>query len=191
MKIIFVFILIFIILIIYCKLYPGNLIYVSSSLDNNKYLVNNLPDKQDAANLLASIRKNILTLNNYLYSNINEFPDFAPYISRLNDRVNDIILMENGFDGYHTSYSVNKGEKIVYCLRSKQTKKLYDLNLLMYVTLHELAHIASPEYNHTPLFKKIFAFLTAEAIKNNLYVKLNFDKNNVNYCGLTITSSIV
>ena len=99
---------------------------------------------------------------------------------------------ENNNKDNTTSYSVNKGEELVLCLRSKKdVNKFHDMNTLMYVILHEISHIACPEYNHTPLFKKIFAFFTEVAIKLNIYQRVNYSSNPVEYCGIYITDSIV
>jgi len=81
---------------------------------------------------------------------------------------------------------------LVFCLRSKNNKmKLHDINLMMYVVLHEISHIACPEYGHTDLFKKIFSFLTNVAINIGIYKRIDFKINPSEYCGLTITNSIV
>ena len=61
----------------------------------------------------------------------------------------------------------------------------------MYVTLHEMAHVACPEFGHTPLFKNIFLFFTQVAIDLNLYRKIPFDEDPREYCGLTISDSII
>lgn len=62
----------------------------------------------------------------------------------------------------------------------------------MYVVLHEISHVACPIYdNHGPLFKKIFAFLTKEAVKLNLYEIIDFNTNPKIYCGMKITDSII
>ena len=86
---------------------------------------------------------------------------------------------------------MNKGEELVFCLRSKEDKHFHDINLIMYVMVHELAHIACPEYGHTPLFNKIFTFLLKICIKIKLYKKIDFDTNPTEYCGMTVTSSII
>ena len=88
---------------------------------------------------------------------------------RLKQKFDPRVMSESPSDAKYTSYSVNKGEELVFCVRSKKTGKIHDLNLLMYVALHEIAHIACPEQGHTPLFKKIFAFLTEQALKLKLY----------------------
>ena len=77
-------------------------------------------------------------------------------------------IYENDIDSKYTSYSVNKGEEIVFCLRSKETHQLHSIDLMMYVALHEISHICCPEIGHTPLFKKIFAFLVNRAIELEL-----------------------
>ena len=61
----------------------------------------------------------------------------------------------------------------------------------MYVALHELAHVACPELHHTPLFKKIFAFLTRIAIKLKLWVYENYEEKPREYCGMTLSSVII
>jgi hypothetical protein len=61
----------------------------------------------------------------------------------------------------------------------------------MYVALHEISHIACPEYGHGPLFKKIFGFITQVAIELNIYVHVDFNKSPEEYCGIYITESII
>lgn len=188
----FLFITIFIILFFYfIKLRSDNITYVQSHVDNAYYLVRKTPDAQHAANLLGKIMENINTLVTYLNTNKNKYPEFVQYIEQLNRKIKYTTISENSEHSMYTSYSVNKGEQIVFCLRSKQDNKLHDINLLMYVVLHELAHVACPEYGHTPLFKKIFAFLTVVGVKINIYKKINFEEENKEYCGLNIKDSII
>lgn len=179
-------------IVIYQKFKLSGATYVKSSIDNNEYIVRDLKDNTRAADMLAIIRKRLNTLAHYLNENKKtQYKENERYINQLYRRIQDSEITESSEDSVYTSYSVNKGEQIVFCLRSKETNKLHDINLMMYVALHELAHVATPEYGHTPLFKKIFAFLTSEAIKLNLYEKIDFGKTPVKYCGLKITDSIV
>ena len=117
-----------------------------------------------------------------------------PYIEQLHSKIYDSVIIESGNDAQYTSYSVNKGQQLVFCIRSRDLHRkdtMHSLNLIMYVVLHEMAHVACPEYGHTPLFKQIFEFLTLTAIERNLYVKINFKSNPEEYCGLQITETIV
>lgn len=203
-----VFLIVVIILLFYCVKYfkyvRENLTYVRSSIDGVPYLVRDIPDKQKAADMLAQLKQRSIELAEKLYSNMDEalrtskviskeeHDEFREYITRLHQSVTNIVYSENGNNNDYTSYSVNKGEQIVFCIRSKETDEIYNVNLIMYVVLHELAHVACPIYdNHGPLFRKIFAFLVEFAIKTNLYIYIPFDKSPVQYCGMTITDSII
>lgn len=180
---------------IYFKYSPNDMTYIKSDIDNNYYLVRNEQDKQQSSNILGKMRQNIIQLSDYLYNNIKDDgnKEYEQYIIRLHEKINDIIIVESTQDSIYTSYSVNKGEQIVFCLRSKKNiNNLHDINLMMYVVLHEISHVACPVYdNHGPLFRKIFAFITTNAIKIGIYKKIDFDKYNEEYCGLMITSSII
>ena len=179
----------------YYFLQHKNMIYVKSDIDNNFYLVRDVPDKQQAANILGKISQNVESLSNYLYGikNDEKCKDYVNYINILHNKYKSIIYLESDQDSMYTSYSINKGEQIVFCLRTKQsTNELHNINLIMYVVLHEISHVACPIYdNHGPLFQKIFAFITQNAIDTNLYTKIDFAKNPVDYCGLNINKSII
>ena len=60
----------------------------------------------------------------------------------------------------------------------------------MYVIIHEMSHFACPEIGHGPLFQKIFKKFIEESIKIGIYVHTDFFNNPVEYCGMTINSSI-
>jgi hypothetical protein len=187
-EILLTLILLFLILYLtYINLYTNdNLIYEKATFDNGYYWVRNLPDKSIAANTLASIKLNMVKLINYLKNNINDFPDNMSYIQDLVKRTKEIYIMETPKDEKFTSYTINKGEKIVFCLRSKLLENIHDMNTLMYVVIHEMAHVACPEYGHTPLFKKIFIFLLTEASKIKIYTVVNYKLNPQYYCGMYI-----
>jgi hypothetical protein len=198
MRLLFLIFIIFIIIIIFFKLTNPEMTFIKSDIDKRYYMVRNLKDKQTASNILAYNREKILKLIKYLNDNKNtKYKDYRIYIDRLVDRVIDVNIVENNGVGRETSYSVNKGDELVLCLRSRtEINKLHDNNLLFYVILHELSHIASPVYedeynNHGPIFKKIFNFLTRVAIELNLYKKIDFNVNSKEYCGIYITDSIV
>lgn len=190
----FIFLLVLVILgLIYIKTFPRNLVLVESDIDNRKYNVRDLPDKQKAANILARLRLNLIKLSDYLYDNKDtKYPEYQEYINSLETKIKYIDISESSANSIYTSYSVNKGEQIIFCLREKSLEgKLHDVNLIMYVALHEIAHVACPEYGHTDLFKKIFAFFTLVATQIGIYKKIDFNYDPVDYCGLTITESII
>jgi predicted metal-dependent hydrolase len=170
-----------------------NLIYVKSDIDHFSYLVRDKQDKQKAANMLAKLRQNMeLLINHMVMYKDTTYIKYKSNIEELENKVKGITIHETPENSSYTSYSVNKGDKLVFCVRSKKlTNHIHDINLLMYVTLHEMAHIATPEYGHTPLFKEIFAFLTQIATKLDIYRKIQFEMDPHEYCGLIITNSII
>lgn len=183
-----------IVVIIYLFLFHNkkNVVLIEGR-DNNKYLVYNDIKKNDSALLLSDIVNNMFKLKNYLYQNIDKYPEFKEYIKQLHKNLHKdrSLIYENDPNSKLTSFSVNKGEEIAFCLRSKKTDELHQLNLIMYVALHEMAHIACPEIGHGELFKKIFKFLTEIAIELKLYKLDNYEENPVEYCGMMLSSNIL
>ena len=160
--------------------------YVKSKVDNKKYLVRKMADKQRAADLLANIRIKLVKLCDYLELKHSD----SKKVYRLIKRFNSDNITESSPTEKYTSYSVNKGEKIVFCLRSRdEQQKLVDENVMMFVALHELAHIMTKSVGHTDEYWDNFRYLLKKAIKLGLYKEVNFEKNPVDYCGTKITNS--
>lgn len=166
-------------------------VYIRSDLNNKEYFVQNIDDKEEAAYILSVIDEKITRLKNYLKQNINSYPHFKPYIKQFCDRSNNMAIYENATNGNYTSYTVNKGDELVLCLRSKRTGNLHDINLVTYVTLHEMTHIACPEVNHTPLFSEIFKFFLKVATNIGIYQYVNYQLNPVEYCGIPIHENLL
>jgi hypothetical protein len=180
-----VFVLVVIILL-YIRQYYGEVEYVRAQADGRKYLMRKLPDRALAANLMASINADLQSLIRHV---VAKFPD-RPSVRRLYDNYSPESLSEGGTEIGFTSYSLNKGEKIVVCLRQRDNE-LVEKNVLMYVAVHELGHLASASIGHTDEFWANFRFLLKEAIELGLYKKVDFAKKPARYCGVTISSSVV
>ena len=180
------FICIILITIIYIHLENkfSDVEYIKSNVDGKKYLVRNLKDKQEAADLLAKIRENLVKVSQELKKKNQDNVD----IDRMINNFNPDNLSESTHENKYTSYSVNKGEKIVFCLRSKDEKqKLVDLNIMMFVALHELAHTMTKSVGHTPEFWNNFRILLRNARKLGVYKRVNYNKTPKSYCGTMIT----
>ena len=108
-------------------------------------------------------------------------------IQRLKENFKPDNIREGIDDPKYTSYSINKGEQIVLCLRTNN--KLMDINTMMFVVLHELAHICTISIGHTKEFWTNFKWILEESINIGIYKKQDFKLNNVEYCGMTITGS--
>lgn len=86
-----------------------------------------------------------------------------------------------------TSYTINKGERIMVCMRNKMKPLvLEDKNTLMFVLLHELAHIGNIGWGHETDFWQVFKVVLGEAIESNIYTPVNYETSPVQYCGLYV-----
>ena len=160
--------------------------WVVAPIDGNKYLVRDLEDKEDAANNIAKIRKKLNTVVAHLK---NQYPD-EPKIKRLMANWRDNVLSEAPSDSEHTSYSINKGEKIFFCLRQRDlNNNLVDLNTVTFVALHELAHVMTKSVGHTAEFWDNFRFLLKHAIALNVYQYQPFHQKPARYCGTMISDT--
>ncbi len=184
--------IIIIFIYIFLFLNRNNVIYVETK-SGVKYLVNNDNTKNEKSQLLSKIVENMYSLKNHMIKNINNFPEYKDYINQLSNNFNEsrTVIYETDPESNLTSYSVNKGEELSFCLKSKKDGNVHELNLMMYVAIHEMAHIACPEIGHGDLFKKIFKKLIEEAIIIGIYNKTNFSENPVEYCGMILSSSII
>ena len=171
---------------------PGNLTEVKSSVDGQTYSVQDLPNKDGAADMLAAIRANIEKIKKH-YSQ-DEFKTDRP-ASLFVERYKPQNLMENSVTSGETSYSENKGEKIVLCLRDKTAPPsfpLVDLNTVMFVVLHEMAHLMTEELSsgkHTPEFWSNFRRMLEDSAKIGIYSPVNYSRQPQEYCGMMITDS--
>ena len=146
---------------------------IVSTVDNRDYEVQIKNDAQEAANLIAQIREKLVLLVQHL---IKSFPN-EDRTEQLKTNFKPDNIKEGIDDPNYTSYSINKGEQIVLCLRTNN--KLMDLNTMMFVVLHELSHICTKSVGHTPEFWENFKWILEEAINTGIYKKQEFKLNNV------------
>lgn len=167
--------------------YP--LVQVKSSVDNATYYVRDMPDKQKAADLIAKVRIKIQNLYDYI---LQKFPD-KPQVKQWNRNFipEPSRFLEATPDAEHTSYSVNKGEKVHLCLRQRngQDEQLVTENIMVFVTLHEMAHAITSTIGHGPDFWNNFGWLLKQAEVKGIYSYEDFKSHPVSYCGINITDS--
>eukprot|EP00798_Chlamydomonas_sp_ICE-L_P008433 gene8433-biopygen3775 len=129
----------------------SEVLFVSSDVDGREYLMRRLPDRQNAANLMARINSNLNKLVQHLVAKYPKKPVVPP----------------------------------------ARDHELVEENILMYVAIHELGHLATDEVGHTPKFWSNFKWILGEAMSIGLYTKVDFDNEPQKYCGINITSSIL
>ena len=176
--------------------------YIKSDIDNRVYLIRRGRNKSDAflkesANVLAIINQRIERLIDHLDKTFSNDNTKSYFIKKLKENYNPYMISEAAVDPRYTTFTVDKKD-INICLRTRnQYEKIYDINLLMYVVLHELAHLCNYSRDGTPIighgkeFKEIFAFLVSESIKLKLYEYENYSKSSKEYCNIVINSSII
>jgi hypothetical protein len=90
--------------------------------------------------------------------------------------LNNLIMVED-----NESYTINK--KVIHlCTKDPRNGRYYDKNTLMFVVLHELAHVLCSDVGHTDSFSVINQALLDHAVKCGFYDPSKpFIKN---YCSL-------
>ncbi len=186
-------ILIVFIIVFYTVFIMNDSSIVRFQIDGNTVLVRDTPNKEESAKLLNELIYRMYALKKYVVENKNKYPEYSEYIGQFDENFNKsrTKIYETSLNSEYTSYSINKGEELVFCIRSKNTGKLHNINLLMYVAVHELAHTACPETGHTPLFNKIFKFLLEKAIEIKLYYYEDYATNPIEYCGMKLYTNIL
>lgn len=167
--------------------YP--IVQVRSKVDGLNYNVRDMPDKQEAADLMARVRYKLQRLIDVLRQ---RYPS-KPQVIQLNEKfeADPKRFYEATPDSEHISYSVNKGDSIHLCLRQKDKKKepLVDENVMVFVALHEMGHVITPPTvkSHGPEFWNNFGWLLREAEALEIYKYQDFRAHPVKYCGENIT----
>lgn len=199
------FILVILVLLIYCNYLQAVEPY-TSTIDGRDYkIVSSFSDNThvEAANKLAIINKFISDLNNHLskkyilapketLDDTNATRIKIGIVKNIIKRYSPDVLKENNpITTDNTSYVLNKGDEIAFCLREKDSgfNRFHDVESLKFVVLHELAHLGMDEYGHELDFWKAFHFLTKEAHDAKLYEPIDYslDGHNMTYCGVKVT----
>ena len=99
-------------------------------------------------------------------------PSFDPLIDKIR---NDVLLLDprlTSIQFFSSDESCTKNKQKVYlCLRD-ENGKYYDYNMLMYVAIHECAHVLSTVYDdkhETQEFQTIFEMLLQKATRLGIF----------------------
>jgi hypothetical protein len=171
------------VLLITCKSEGFEVVELSKT--GKQYTVQEYNDSKGAADLLAQLEKNI---NIFIVELKKNHPN-DERIKRLVKNMSSTIIEEAPHVDNESTYTINKGELIKICLREKKdAKPFHSVNTLMFVILHELAHVISKSIGHTGEFMENFRFLLREAPKYNIdYEPVDYSENKMTYCGVDVT----
>ena len=158
--------------------------------DGHQYDMQNLPSKEQAVKLMSEIRSRLVKL----YNHYKDTPGLGqdPPVGRFLARFTPDVFVENDMASKDTSYSENKGQKIVVCLRDKTKAPSYplvELNTIMFVMLHEMAHLMTETIGHTQEFWSNFKRILGDAIQVGIYHPVNYAHTPTPYCGMMITDT--
>ena len=154
--------------------------------DGTKYRVlGNYEDYKDAAEMLAELNKKIVILAKHLkkkyHTDSGHCPQKVKEVSNLLNRyLIDELSEVSPNSSSDTSYTLNK-RIINMCLRDKDENKLHDINIMVFVTLHEASHVCTDTRNHGPPFWQTFKWILTEAEECEIYKNIDLSKNAFQY----------
>ena len=160
---------------------------IVSTVDGDKYCVRERSNIQEASDLLAKTAIKMDKLVEYL----KEVNPEDKRVKKLIKNFNSSKIVETLPTSEFTAYSENKGRKIAFCLNKKKenNNNLIDENTLMFVAIHEMAHITTESIGHDKTFWDNFKYLLEEAVKAKLYIPIDYKKEKTDYCGMTISDN--
>ena len=182
-----------ILVIIYLIYSINNSGLTKAEFDGKIFMVQELPDKMKAVDLLIKLKNDLFKIAQKTLdrAKAEKNKEYIGYMQIINDRLNTVYIREVEKDSPYTSYSVNKGEELVFCLRNKKTHKFYDYNKILYVAVHEIAHIGCPDVGHTPLFFELNRYILETAQQNKMYNFVDYNKTPEEYCGINIYTNVL
>ena len=106
-------------------------------------------------------------------------------ISSIKENLSIIDPSFSSLDIRESNSTFTEDKSVIFmCLRDAEGK-VYPMNTLVYVVLHELAHLLNKkDYGHTEEFNKIFEGLLCKAVSKNIYNPTL--KHADYYCGVDI-----
>jgi hypothetical protein len=166
--------------------------------DDGEYyqILQQYDSKQETAKLFSQINAKLLKFLEHLkYKyNVNSTNSSTVKQTRIQEIVERIVERYNfeqlketiptGMNG--TSYTIDKGESVYMCMRDKDTLMLHKEHDIMFVALHELAHIGNVTWGHEADYWETFKFVLHEAKLAGLHEPTDYSKAPITYCGLFI-----
>lgn len=153
---------------------------VKSTTDGRIYKVKSgIGNEQQACELMANVHMKLMSIVDGLRADLPQFIPMAKHkgVSLLLERARGgFNLIElDGEKHKSVAFNKNKGQYIFLCLRKDASgKQLASINAVLYVAIHEVAHLMQSEYEplhngstvHGPVFKENERFLMESAKKH-------------------------
>ena len=187
-------ILIFVILIAVATFYiiqidknqePFKMLY--TNISGKSYNIQDvLPNPEKAADLIGYLD---IFIDKFIVYLTDKYLNDAR-VKRLSSRLMDTKLEESPHKDNVSSYTINKGQLISICVRHKnENKDFHEYQTLLFVIIHELAHVATDTIGHDAKFVANFKWLLKSAKDSGLYHPEDYSKSNITYCGIKVTNN--
>ena len=146
-----------------------------------QYRVRRAPDSQAAADRLAELEDRLRRLLEGAARVVPGDRRVEAIRARWDGTLSEVQAADE------VAFSVDKASVHV-CLRDA-AGRLEDLNTSMFVLLHELAHVATDDYGHSPEFWDNMRFLLELAERLGLYRYEDYGAQQVTFCGQPLGAS--
>lgn len=178
--------IIIVVIILLYYFYPRHENYVVEGINygvSTKY-----SNGDDAAEALHYLNMSNIKLMRHLRNKYKKTTKMNDIQYLLNNYNPEVIFEHIPKGTVNTSFVVEKGKKVGYCLREKKSGKdlIHDRHTLMFVNLHELSHMYNQGWGHERDFWQSFKFILQEAKEIGIHEPKNYMNNPIVYCGLRV-----
>lgn len=162
-----------------CHYYTGQVAHPHPS--GRIYFVNNNQSSAEKDRKVALLHELWLRTHK-LFAELRKYntPGVNRLLNKYKYREVQIDELPNGFSKVF-AFNVNKGDRISICLTKEN-----ELNELMFVLLHELAHGMTVAYSHDTSFWDNFKYLLKIAVDARVYENVDYNAAPVGFCKYSI-----
>ncbi len=185
----FLFIVAFISICIYIYLQKDDfdLKCIVSGVNGKTFCVRDRQNIDKAADLLAETVDKMQSLVDHLNEKYPEQENVQRLVKNFDaDKIKEILPNSS-----HTAYTENK-KNMSFCLNVKKNRldgKLIDPHTLLFVAIHEMAHVCTKSIGHKTEFWENFKFLLTEAKIAGIHEPKNYKEEPKQYCSTFITDN--
>ena len=178
-------------------------VWTVSRVNGKEYKVKKDGFEQVSADKLAVTEHKLNELYNNVCKNYSSSQGFHPgSVPKLKQRWPNIKIREVTNGEPEAAYVLNKGPDMRFCLQSKLPNDREKDNILMFIAIHEMAHIMSDSFGHGQEFIDNFKGLLNVATKQwtvnpltgekeLIYTPQDFSSKPKRYCGVKINRNIM
>lgn len=165
--------------------YDNDVVLLNGQYPFNVKLIHNTEENRELFVIIYMKIEELFDALRYVYIENNHPTQFKKEIENLLTTFQFDQISENvsSFWNDDTSYVLEKKElHICTTYTENGQKKLHDPDVILYVLIHELAHVGLDDFGHTERFWMFMRFLIDFAKFQNILKDINFVDNPIKYC---------